>query len=268
MYEFTPDVQRIVPMEYTSRSHSAGHQGGNPLRNDMQCVWVGLAAIAIVYLMGEQGRMSRMRREFLQPVHAVAGMLTSVVGGISAKVTEGIHSNTALIDACKVFPKMKCGLVSLIDNTKNLANPREPTPEEVKRKNYETLVKFVNDPKQPRACIVVFAHWCPHCHTLINELVDKANSIKGNGVQYLLVNGESVHADAFQGEKAIISLQHYPTVLCKIGNMGKEVKSIDEATRMALETNPEDVIEDTTDNTQPSLEMEEEAVEDPLAMLF
>jgi hypothetical protein len=196
-------------------------------------------------------------------------MLTNVVKGVSAKVA-GTADKYALIDACKMFPDLTCGMVSLIDNAKSLTNPKEPTPEDVKRKNYDTLLKFVNDPKQKRACIVIFAHWCPHCHNLIKELGDGATSIKGNGVTYLLVNGESVHSDAFQGDKAIISLQHYPTILCKVGNTGKEVMSLDEAVQLANETNPDEIPEGIEEEEQQQLTADdgEEADEDPLKMLF
>lgn len=200
----------------------------------------------------------------LQPVQHVTGMITNVVKGVSAKIADTVKTH-ALIDACKVFPKLKCGMVSLIDNTKNLTNPTEPTPEDVKLKNYDTLIKFVNDPKQKRACIVIFAHWCPHCHHLINELVEKANSIQGNGVKYLLVNGESVHSDAFQGDKAVISLKHFPTILCKVGNMGREVKSLDEATQLAVETNPDEIATEVGEEAGP---IDQEVDEDPLKMLF
>lgn len=266
-----PETVYVQPMEYNHRRPSPVYGTGPPSNNNMQCIWIGLAAIAIVYLLNEQNRMQRpmMQHPIMQPVQHVAGMLANVVKGVSAKVT-GTMNNLPLIDACKVFPEMKCGMVSLIDNTKNLANPKEPTPEDVKLKNYETLLKFVNDPKQKRACIVIFAHWCPHCHNLVKELVEKANSIKGNGVNYLLVNGESVHSDAFQGDKAIISLQHYPTILCKVGNMGKEVKSLDEATQTALETDPDEITEVDSEEQQASAveEEEEEVDEDPLKMLF
>lgn len=265
-----PETVYVQPMEYSHRRPSPVYGTGSSSNNNMQCVWIGLAAIAVVYLLNEQNRMQRpMHHSILQPVQNVAGMLTNVVRGVSAKVS-GTVGSLPLVDACKVFPQMKCGMVSLIDNTKNLANPKEPTPEDVKLKNYQTLLKFVNDPKQERACIVIFAHWCPHCHNLITELVEKANSIKGNGVKYLLVNGESVHSDAFQGDKAIISLQHYPTILCKVGNMGKEVRSLDEATKVALETNPDEIANEMVDSEEQKAapEEEEEVDEDPLKMLF
>ena len=258
-----PETVYVQPMEYSHRRPSPVY-GAGPPGNNMQCVWIGLAAIAIVCLLNEQ---NRMRRTFplLQPVTHVTGMITNVIKGVSAKVATGGGHNLPLLDGCKVFSNLKCGMVSLIDNTKNLSNPNEPTPEDVKRKNYETLLKFVNDPSQKRACIIIFAHWCPHCHNLIKELVDKANTIQGNGVKYLLVNGESVHSDAFRGDNAIMSLQHYPTILCKVGNMGKEVGSLDEATRIALETDPDEIVqEETADAETP----EQEEPEDPLAMLF
>tara|TARA_X000000368_G_C22893564_1_gene650796 strand:- start:127 stop:927 length:801 start_codon:yes stop_codon:yes gene_type:complete len=260
-----PETVYVEPMEYSRRRPSVAYGAGPPSNNNMQCIWIGLAAITIVYLLNEQNRMQRPMHPIMQPVQHVAGMLTNIVKGVSAKVA-GSANNNALIDACKVFPDLKCGMVSLIDNTNNLANPKEPTPEDVKRKNYETLFKFVNDPKQKRACIVIFAHWCPHCHNLVKELVEKANSIKGNGVKYLLVNGESVHSDAFQGDKAIISLAHYPTILCKVGNMGKEVKSLDEATQLATKTIPDEIAEATEE--EQTTQDEEEVDEDPLKMLF
>ncbi len=263
-----PETYYVQPMEYSHRRPSPVYGSGPPSNNNMQCIWIGLAAIAIVYILNEQNRTQRpFHHPILQPVQNVAGMLTNVVKGVSAKVT-GTMNDMPLIDACKVFDGLECGMVSLIDNTKNLSNPKEPTPEDVKLKNYQTLLKFVNDPKQKRACIVIFAHWCPHCHNLIKELVEKANSIKGNGVKYLLVNGESVHSDAFQGERAIISLQHYPTILCKVGNMGKEVKSLDEATQTALETDPDEIAESATEEEQQPTAEEEEVDEDPLKMLF
>lgn len=256
-----PETVYVQPMEY---SHRRPSPVSVPPSNNMQCIWIGLAAIAIVYLLNEQNRMHRpMHHQFLQPVQHVTGMLTKVVKGVSAKVA---GTNVPLVDACKVFESLQCDTVSLIDNTKNLSNPREPTPEDVKLKNYETLLKFVNDPKQKRACIVIFAHWCPHCHNLIKELVEKANSIKGNGVKYLLVNGESVHSNAFQGDKAIISLTHYPTILCKVGNMGKQVKTIDEATQLAKNTNPDEINAPATEGDEQK--EQEEVDEDPLKMLF
>lgn len=255
----------VQPMDYNRRTSSPT----SPPQNNMQCVWVGLAAIVIVHLMIEQNRTRRPWHPVFQPVQNLTGMITNVVKGVSAKVT-GKLDDIPMVDACKVFPKFKCGMASLIDNTANLANPKDPTPDAVKRKNHKTLLNVVNDSKQERACIIIFAHWCPHCHNLINEVVEKANSSPKNGLKYVLVNGDSVHSDAFQGDDAIISLQHYPTILCKVGNMGKEVKTLEEAVTLALETNPEDIA-DTTNGEQGGEGEngdEEEVNEDPLRMLF
>ena len=46
--------------------------------------------------------------------------------------------------------------------------------------------------------------------------------------------------------------------------MGKEVKSIDEATQLAIETDPDDITETVTETVTE----EEEVDEDPLKMLF
>ena len=75
-----------------------------------------------------------------------------------------------------------------------------------------------------------------------------------------------MHSDAFQGPDAIIPLRHYPTILCKVGNMGKEVASLDEATETAMSAPEEEQTEQ--EQEQGAEEHTEQAAEDPLAMLF
>tara|TARA_B110001450_G_scaffold255469_1_gene283115 strand:- start:33957 stop:34496 length:540 start_codon:yes stop_codon:yes gene_type:complete len=179
-------------------------------------------------------------------------MITNVISSISSKVQ----------DSSSVFPTVKIGTAVIIDS-KEITDP-------VKRKNYDSLVKLVNDSKHKRMCIIIFAHWCPHCHKLINELAEKADSIKGNGIKYVLVNGDSVHSDAFQGDKAIINLQHYPTILCKVGNVGKVITSLDavEETCKTMEKDSAttNVIDNNVADTNEKEEEKEE--EDILKMLF
>lgn len=252
--ETLPETVYIHPMEYNSRRQSSTM--APPPVNNMQCIWIGLAAVVIVCLMNEQSRMRRPVHPMLYPMQHVAGMLTSVVKGVSAKVTR----NDGLMDSREKFPNLKG--VHLLDDA---SNSKESVPSEAtKRKNHETLLKFVNDSKYKRAVIIIFAHWCPHCHSLINELAAKADSHKGNGVKFLLVNGEAVHSDAFQGENAIVSLDHYPTILVKFGIMGREAPSLDEAVQLASAENAMDEDNDTEDKDTADTDEDDEA----LKMLF
>lgn len=228
-------------------------------KSDMQCVWVGLAAIAVIYLMSQQNRHLYQQRP--SRFDGLSGMVSRMnpFAGVSARIQRALASSD-LIDASVVWPELKPGLISLIDNSKVSANATsEPTTDEEKEQNYKRLLEFIESKHNAKACIVVFAHWCPHCKTLIKELVDAANT--KDGIKYLLVNGESVAPEAFTGPNAFVNLKHYPTILCKIGNKGKEVASLTEATETLVSVSEEDIVEEVA--TEGEVVAEEEVVEVP-----
>ena len=124
-------------------------------------------------------------------------------------------------------------------------------------------MSFVENKDNQKACIIIFAHWCPHCRTLLKDLVAQANSGSGMDHKYLLVNGESVSSKAFVGENALVTLKHYPTILCKVGTMGKEAQSLQDANEIlnsALEEPAQPATEPplddavTTDNVETILD--------------
>ena len=63
--------------------------------------------------------------------------------------------------------------------------------------------------------------------------------------KYLLVNRESVSPEAFSGDGALFPLNHYPTILCKIGTMGKEAQSLQ---------NANEILNDAPDEPAPDAE--------------
>lgn len=224
--------------------------------DDMKCVWVGVAAIVIIYLMNRHTVLTRPR-----PIafDALAGLISQVnpVRAVSSRIQRALVDGD-LIDACEVWPEFKCGLVSLIDNAAvKKALPPPPADESTKQVNLQRLVKFVEAKENAKACIIIFAHWCPHCKTLIRELVEQANSGQNVSHKYLLVNGESVASEAFTGDKKVVDLKYYPTILCKIGATGKEATSLQDANEIleaateapppaaaeAVETTPEEETE-------------------------
>lgn len=230
--------------------------------DDMKCVWVGIAAIVIIYLLNRNTALTQKSRMTLD---SISGLITRVnpIRAISSRLTRHLVADD-MIDACEVFPDLKCGLVSLIDNDavkKSLPPPQSSDSE--KQINLKKLTSFVESKENARACIIIFAHWCPHCKTIIKELVDLAN---GSGIKhrFLLVNGESVASEAFMGENAMFPLKHYPTILCKVGTVGKEAQSLananeildaaanEEASKPATETT--ETVENTTESTETMLD--------------
>jgi len=218
-----PDTRPYRPLEFQEMGMYRTGSG-----DDMKCVWVGVAAIVIIYLMNRHTVLTHPR-----PIafDAIAGLISRVnpVRAVSSRIQRALVESD-LIDGCEVWPELKCGLVSLIDNAAvRKVLPPPPADESTKQINLQRLVKFVEAKENAKACIIIFAHWCPHCKTLIKELVEQANSGKSVSHKYLLVNGESVASEAFTGDKKVVDLKYYPTILCTIGSTGKEATSLQDA---------------------------------------
>ncbi len=206
-------------------------------------------------------------------LEALSGMISRVnpFVGVSARIQRALTTDH-LIDASTVWPDLKPGLISLIDNSKvSKGSTNEPTSDDEKKENYRKLLEYVESKHNAKACIVIFAHWCPHCKTIIQEMAEKANELSKDGISYLLVNGESVSQEAFTGPNPFVSLQYYPTILCMTGNKGKQVSSLTEA-RETIASAPDDDIEETKkDEKEESVDEETDkssSIQDVLAQLF
>ena len=264
-----PDTRPYRPLEFQDRYAYKIRQS-----DDMKCVWVGIAAIVIIYLMN---RETSLRRRPMVTLDSISGLLTRInpIRAVSSRLTRPVTTGH-LIDACEVWPEFKCGMVSLIDSVEAKNSlPPPPVDDTTKQDNLNKLMSFVESKENRKACIIIFAHWCPHCKTLLKELIEQANSGSGMDHKYLLVNGESVSSEAFVGEKALFPLNHYPTILCKIGTMGKEAQSLQNANEI-LESTSDDPSPDTsppsetavTDEVSSMETVTEEAVGGMLDSLF
>lgn len=218
---------------------------------DMSCLWVGIMAIVIIYLVSEQTRLNRiistMTAPLPNPSKLVAGMFSNVSSkislmqkGISARVQTTVKeisskiatmSPTTIADTSPTFKAFEPGVLKFLDA------PSETPDESTLEKNYDSLKKFIHDHKKSPAVIVIFAHWCPHCHSLIGDMAANQEEMKKDDVDYLLVNGESVAFKAFKGEDAILDLTHYPQVACIVDGQVKPMRSVSEAKETTLREN-------------------------------
>ena len=261
-----PDVHRVTPLEfpedYARRSVRSG--------GDMQCVWIGLAAVAVVYvLMGQQRQLEihERARQLCHNAKGVASMITrrvtepvaNVVAGMLTDVQEDASPPAAgtVVKDVEMPPQVK-----LLDGEE----ADKPASAERKTANHRMLVKYVNSDANSRACIIIFANWCPHCKTLLKELSDRANKASMDGVKFLLVNGEAVDPAAFTGDSAIVELRHFPTILCKVGQTGTEVSSLDEAEKVLAEQPT--TTDEPVSAKVATVDAAEDAAADPFESLF
>ena len=141
-----PDTRPYRPLEFQDQYAYRLRRG-----DDRKCVWVGIAAIVIIYLMNRD--TSKLRQRAVVNLDSISGLLTRInpIRAVSSRLTRPLSAND-LIDACEVWPEFKCGLVSLIDTAEaKKALPPPPADEATKQDNTKKLMSFVESTDNQKA---------------------------------------------------------------------------------------------------------------------
>lgn len=182
------------------------------------CLIVGM--IAFFYLV--HSGAFQPRAAHYHPITGMAQRTMGAAAGMISRMGDAVTSSSVVKDAGSAFSDMK-GKAKLIDGGK-----------EKQETNAKALRKWVEDHKKKgKTCImVVFAHWCPHCHSSIKALGNHISS--DTEFDTLLVNAEAVHPSVFQGSSALVGLEYYPTILCmKDGSDPETMSSVEDAVETA-----------------------------------
>ena len=227
MVYFDSPCDHMQPLRYSSASGDS--------TSPILLLALGVAAYVLITSMDRRAPMACMPRP-----GAVASMLSSVSARIVGKTTA-----KDLADGGEA--------VELIDGGDTDSS---------KAKNEKKVRDFLK--KDGKGCIMIFAHWCPHCKEMMKEMVKVANENAGSGVEFLMVNAEAVASGVWTGDDAVHELKFYPTVLCKMDKKVEQVASPEEAVATAKEAVAEEA---------PKAEEAEEAEEpadtdEMLNMLF
>jgi thiol-disulfide isomerase/thioredoxin len=149
----------------------------------------------------------------------VSGMIAKVGERVSARVSTDVGTDATLAFAALKNDNNNNNKATLLDKGAS------------KTANATALRNFVSNHKQSGdACIiVVFAHWCPHCHAAIDNLGRFLKAHPDADVDSLLVNAEAVDASVFQGSGALVALEFYPTILCMTNGELSTMSNMDDA---------------------------------------
>lgn len=200
MVYFDSPCNNMDPLRYSSVSGDSG--------SPLLLLALGVAAYVLITSMDRRSPMACMPRPA-----AVASMFSSV----SARLVSGRVTAAAVVEggeACE-----------LLDGDGS---------EECKTKNDKKLRQWMK--ADGKGCIMIFAHWCPHCKEMMKEIVKVANENAGSGVKFLMVNAEAVASGAFTGDDAVHELKFYPTILCKVNKEVQQVSTPQEAMAVVNET--------------------------------
>ncbi len=79
----------------------------------------------------------------------------------------------------------------------------------VHKEHDESVKKFLKE--TPVSMIMIYAPWCPHCHTAMPKFAEASE--KSGGVPYALINAEMVSPQLLHGENALFNVQYFPYIL-------------------------------------------------------
>jgi thiol-disulfide isomerase/thioredoxin len=197
--------------------------------NDMQCVWMGIGAVAVVYML-----LRHDTQRYMQPVLAQAQQVASMV-------TQHVHGSIK-----ETVVSAKAALVK--DDVTTIGKETEVVPKDTEKMTNKALECFASS--KPTA-VLIFAHWCPHCKGALKEMKARAPDFKAAGVDVVVINGESVDPSTWRGA---IQLKHYPTFVVMQDGVPTECGSIDDMMQKSTQT--KGAVTTEVDTSSPEGEME------------
>lgn len=200
-------TQTYRPLEFTE----PWRLNDDRLESDMRCVWAGIAAVVVMYMLSRQTvsygphappvprtypTMSAMVSR-LNPMPFISARLATETKSMPPMLTEAMKKSWGMEGLDRVF---------FIDD--NL------TAKDRLEENLKRFTNFVTDADE-NAVVILYANWCPHCKDLIHRVSSMLSAEDAKTLKILLVNAESVHPSAFHGESRFIDLEFYPTICTK-----------------------------------------------------
>ncbi len=209
------------PQSYDCRELNFGDRVA-PRSSDMStCIVAGVIGIVVYMLIVQpKEQYAPMVRAF---PHS-AGMLSSVVENVSARIADvtATVGKTATVKAEDVYrgngivPEAVV-LVDAPDASKD-ADAYKTMDDAAKEKNASAVRKWLESNKT--GIIMVFAPWCGHCHNAMGPFSEVASKSQ---LSSLMINAETVPSHMITGPQSIVSIEYFPTFLCK---NGAEIKTV------------------------------------------
>jgi thiol-disulfide isomerase/thioredoxin len=173
---------------------------------------IGLAVLLLVLYMFNRHSCDRIvHRQVPRFVNgmraAVTGALGHVVkgtgdvaGGLANGEDHHIKVALDLIETSAVENLTKC--------TSDVCKDFRNMETEQKAENDKCVEEFCK--KHDKAMLMIYAPWCPHCHTAMPEFYKASKDAK---IPFGLINAELVNPHLLQGENALFNVQYFPYIL-------------------------------------------------------
>lgn len=220
--EYTPcggrnlDAITYSPMtQYTSKKSS--------MEGTLSCMIAGAMVFwVILTLMQSTGS----KQAYYLPsnvLQASAKLAVSARRTISARVAT-VPKHLLSLKECKAWLKVSDSLIDGANDAIVVADCKGGDYKSMKDTERTSIDKGLREylKTESKMAIMIFAPWCPHCHTMMPEFLKIAAESRkqGSKCKFLLINAESVKRDSLtKGHPTCIyPLEYFPTFLVKEGD--------------------------------------------------
>lgn len=221
MATLTPCQMKSLLQEPLNYNSFGEYRSRHNNESVITCLIAGVLVFWVIMSLLKSSSTPTYARNNLNPLYYPSNVLTtsarmvrSVVGGIPK------HSTLPTLDQCK-WLKVPTNPASNKIVVADCKDWKSATADEM-AKTDQQLRDFLDN--NDDVIIMVYAPWCPHCHTEMPKFVNMAQNVKPKS-KMLIVNAEMTRPSFSEDTKGhLFPLKQFPTFLHKTGGKVREVE--------------------------------------------
>lgn len=203
------NVHRVAVNEPVSVPYSMSPGEGG---FSMCSVVIGVVVVFLVLwlLTRTTGCARSVQRVVPTVVNGMRAMVSAKKTSVATEKGNDHHikADASLVKATGCKPGETNCVHNLTPCTDESCKDFKSVPSDAKKKMDKNVTDFLS--KHPRTMIMIYAPWCPHCHTAMPKFMEAS---KECDMPFALVNAELVSPTMLQGEGALFNVQFFPYIL-------------------------------------------------------
>lgn len=199
-----------------------------------------LIALAVSVLYARRacaGASERVVPIFVSSMKAALGLRKKPASSsaVDAHIGDSVSAGAQSMIKTTVTGEQGCYNLTFCGKGDPLCEDMKKIDPSVRAKTEAAVMSFLD--KHPTCVVMIFAPWCPHCHTALPKFVEASKSAT---VPFALINAEMMDPKTMHGDKALFNVQYFPFIVKRTKAGGesqdilfKDVPSVENLLKLA-----------------------------------